>query len=226
MVTIIKIVNTMCFIYILTNQKMRTLLLNTIYVVYSFLLKEIDDGFKRQDEFIHHLVTELFQHKNVKENIVTVTDTNTITDEKPEEKEKEKIEEKFEDKYLQRFKTFKNEYSFTETELELEKQKYDELKKTFVDDKNKAIEEINNKINSFEKLKFVLSNKIGGSLNNITFNDKNHMFGNNIQNGNFFYEVSDDLMYYKDDDTNKIVELKNSYTNIYSSVSTVVPRSS
>ena len=141
MVTIIKIVNTMCFIYILTNPKMRTLLLNTIYVAYSFLLKEIDDGFKRQDEFIHHLVTGLFQHKNSEVNIVTVTDTNTITDEKPEEKEKEKekekIEEKFEDKYLQRFKTFKNEYSFTETELELEKQKYDELKKTFVNDKNK-----------------------------------------------------------------------------------------
>jgi hypothetical protein len=135
---------------------MRTLLLNTIYVVYSFLLKEIDDGFKRQDEFIHHLVTGLFQHKNVKENIVTVTDTITITDEKPEEKEKEKekekVEEKFEDKYLQRFKSFKNKYSFTETELELERQKYDELKRTFTDDKNKAIDEINNKINKIKKI--------------------------------------------------------------------------
>ena len=160
MVTIIKIVNTMCFIYILTNPKTRTLLLNTIYVVYSFLLKEIDDGFKRQDEFIHHLVTGLFQHKNVKENIVTVTDTITITDEKPEEekevkekeKEKEKVEEKFEDKYLQRFKAFKNEYSFTETELELEQQKYNELKKTFIDQKNKLIEEINNKINKIKRI--------------------------------------------------------------------------
>ena len=98
MVTIIKIVNTMCLVYILTNPKTRTLLLNTIYVAYSFLLKEIDDGFKRQDEFIHHLVTGLFQRKNSEVNIVTVTNTNTITDEKPEEKEK--VEEKFEDKYL------------------------------------------------------------------------------------------------------------------------------
>ena len=154
MVTIIKIVNTMCFIYILTNPKMRTLLLNTIYVAYSFLLKEIDDGFKRQDEFIHHLVTGLFQHKNREVNIVTVTNTNTntITDEKPEEKEKEKVEEKFEDKYLQRFKSFKNEYSFTETELALEQQKYDELKTTFINDKNKAIEEINNKINKIKRI--------------------------------------------------------------------------
>jgi hypothetical protein len=154
MVAIIKIVNTMCFIYILTNPKMRTLLLNTIYVAYSFLLKEIDDGFKRQDEFIHHLVTGLFKNRNgeVNTNTVTDTNTNTITDEKPEEKEKEKVEEKFEDKYLQRFKTFKNEYSFTETELELEKQKYDELKKTFVDDKNKLIEEINNKINKIKRI--------------------------------------------------------------------------
>jgi len=154
MVTIIKIVNTMCLVYILTNPKTRTLLLNTIYVAYSFLLKEIDNSFRRQEEFIHHLVTGLFDYKNGKENIVTVTDTNTntITDEKPEEKEKEKVEEKFEDKYLQRFKAFKNEYSFTETELELEQQKYDELKKTFVDDKNKAIEEINNKINKIKRI--------------------------------------------------------------------------
>lgn len=154
MVTIIKIVNTMCLVYILTNPKMRTLLLNTIYVAYSFLLKEIDNSFKRQDEFIHHLVTGLFQHKNSEVNIVTNTDivTNTITDEKPEEKEKEKVEEKFEDKYLQRFKAFKNEYSFTETELALEQQKYDELKTTFINDKNKAIEEINNKINKIKRI--------------------------------------------------------------------------
>ena len=76
MVTIIKIVNTMCFIYILTNPKMRTLLLNTIYVAYSFLLKEIDNSFKRQDEFIHHLVTGLFQRKNSEVNTVTNTVTN------------------------------------------------------------------------------------------------------------------------------------------------------
>ena len=158
MVAIIKIVNTMCLVYILTNPKTRTLLLNTIYVAYSFLLKEIDNSFRRQEEFIYHLVTGLFEYKNGKENIVMVTNTdtitNTITDEKPEEKEKEKekVEEKFEDKYLQRFKAFKNEYSFTETELELEQQKYNELKNTFVDEKNKAIEEINNKINKIKRI--------------------------------------------------------------------------
>ena len=158
MVAIIKIINTMCFIYILTNPKTRTLLLNTIYVAYSFLLKEIDGAFKRQDEFIHHLVTGLFDYRNGQVNTVTNTEenlTNANNDEPiPDKKEEEekKVEEKFEDKYLQRFKAFKNEYSFTETELEIEKQKYEELKKTFANEKNKAIEEINNKINKIKRI--------------------------------------------------------------------------
>ena len=184
MVTIIKIVNTMCLVYILTNPKTRTLLLNTIYVAYSFLLKEIDDGFKRQDEFIHHLVTGLFQRKNSEVNIVTVT--NTITDEKPEEKEK--VEEKFEDKYLQRFKAFKNEYSFTETELELEKQKYDELKKTFVDDKNKAIEEINNKINKIKRIISCVVFDENGDLLDVTKDGIQRL----IKYFNIEYEYNDD----------------------------------
>ena len=152
MVAIIKIVNTMCLVYILTNKKTRTLLLNTIYVAYSFLLKEIDNSFRRQEEFIHHLVTGLFEYKNGK---VIVTNTEVVegkVEGKVEEKVEEKLEEKFEEKYLQRFKAFKNEYLFTETELELEQQKYEELKKTFTDDKNKAIDEINNKINKIKRI--------------------------------------------------------------------------
>jgi hypothetical protein len=165
---------------------MRTLLLNTIYVVYSFLLKEIDDGFKRQDEFIHHLVTGLFQRKNSEVNTVTDTNTITNTDEKPEKKEK--VEEKFEDKYLQRFKSFKNEYSFTETELELEKQKYDELKKTFVDDKNKAIEEINNKINKIKKIISCVVFDENGDLLDVTKDGIQRL----IKYFNIEYEYNDD----------------------------------
>ena len=73
MVAIIKIVNTMCLVYILTNPKTRTLLLNTIYVAYSFLLKEIDNSFRRQEEFIYHLVTGLFEYKklSLKRTILT-----------------------------------------------------------------------------------------------------------------------------------------------------------
>ena len=170
MVAIIKIINTMCFIYILTNSKSRTMLLNTIYVVYSFLLKEIDDSFKRQDDVIKHLVVGLFRYGNGEEYIVTndislpreerlVTNTDEKTDEtldkKEEEskkKEEERVEEKFEDKYLQRFKGFKNEYSFTENELELQQQKYDDLKKTFDKEKNKVTEEITNKINKIKRI--------------------------------------------------------------------------
>ena len=110
MVAIIKIVNTMCFIYILTNKKTRTLLLNTIYVAYSFLLKEIDNSFRRQEEFIHHLVTGLFEYKNGK---VIVTNTEVVegkVEGKVEEKVEEKLEEKFEEKYLQRFKAINTEY--------------------------------------------------------------------------------------------------------------------
>ncbi len=118
----------------------------------------MDKSFARQDEFIKHLVEGIFQPNNSKiiEDITEKNQDQKVVEEKTEEKIEEnigdKVEEKFEDKYLQKFKSFKNEYVFTDVELELQQQKYSELKNTFDKEKNKAIEDINNKINKIKRI--------------------------------------------------------------------------
>lgn len=159
MASIIKVVNTICFLYVLTNPKMRSVLFQTLHRIYVFFQMEMDKSFARQDEFIKYLVESIFQHhKNVK-NIEDNTENNQEqmkveekVEDKAEEKVKDKVEEKFEDKYLQKFKSFKNEYVFTDVELELQQQKYSELKNTFDKEKNKAIEDINIKINKIKRI--------------------------------------------------------------------------
>ena len=166
MTSIIKVINTICFLYVLTNPKMRSVLFQTLHRIYVFFQMEMDKSFARQDEFIKHLVEDLFQPN--KSKIIENNKEQTAVDEKindkiddkiddnvgdkVEENIGDKVEEKFEDKYLQKFKSFKNEYVFTDVELELQEQKYSELKKTFDKEKNKAIEDINNKINKIKRI--------------------------------------------------------------------------
>jgi len=119
---------------------------------------EMDKSFARQDEFIKHLVEDIFQPnkskiiENNQEQIAVEEKINDKIDDNVGDKVEEKAEEKFEDKYLQKFKSFKNEYVFTDVELELQEQKYSELKKTFDKEKNKAIEDINNKIHKIKRI--------------------------------------------------------------------------
>ncbi len=158
MASIIKVINTICFLYVLTNPKMRSVLFQTLHRIYVFFQMEMDKSFARQDEFIKHLVEGIFQPNNSKiiEDITEKNQDQKVVEEKTEEKIEEnigdKVEEKFEDKYLQKFKSFKNEYVFTDVELELQQQKYSELKNTFDKEKNKAIEDINNKINKIKRI--------------------------------------------------------------------------
>ena len=143
MTNIINYINTLCLIYIITNPKTRGVLLTTINRLYAFLLKVIDDEFKRHENFIKKLVEDLkeptFLNEVLKNEVLVV-------------KEEVKEEVKFEDKYLQKFKTFINEYSFTEDENQLEKQKFDELRETFINNKTKEIDEITRKINKLQKI--------------------------------------------------------------------------
>ena len=154
MTNIINYINTLCLIYIITNPKTRGVLLTTINRLYAFLLKVIDDEFKRHDNFIKKLVEDLKESTFVNEVINEIE--KEILLEKEEELVKEEVnvvkEVKFEDKYLQKFKTFINEYSFTEDEKQLEKQKFDELRQTFINNKTKEIDEITRKINKLQKI--------------------------------------------------------------------------
>ncbi len=162
MASIIKVINTICFLYVLSNPKMRSVLFQTLHRIYVFFQMEMDKSFARQDEFIKHLVEGIFQPNNSKiiediteknqEQIAVEEKINDKIDDNVGDKVEEKIEEKFEDKYLQKFKSFKNEYVFTDVELELQQQKYSELKNTFDKEKNKAIEDINNKINKIKRI--------------------------------------------------------------------------
>ena len=161
MTNIINYINTLCLIYIITNPRTRGVLLTTINRLYAFLLKVIDDEFKRHENFIKKLVEDLKEPivlNEVKTEVLVEKEKEIILEEDKEVKEDEVIKEvvekevKFEDKYLQKFKTFINEYSFTEDEKQLEKQKFDELRNTFITNKTKEIDEITRKINKLQKI--------------------------------------------------------------------------
>ena len=168
MVNIIKIINTACLLYILTNDKTRNILLTTIQNIYAFLLKEIDDGFKRQDEFIEYLVKGF---KKGKPTVLAVEEA-TSSDSVEAVVEEIKKEDKFDDKYLQKFKAFKNEYSFTTDELQLEQQKYDELKATFVKNKMKEVEYITSKITKLQRIVDCVTFDENGTMTDVSENGK------------------------------------------------------
>jgi hypothetical protein len=63
-----------------------------------------------------------------------------------------KVEIKFEDKYMTSFKSFSNEYFFTEDELRLKNDKFHELKAEYLANKNKEIDNLNNLILETNKI--------------------------------------------------------------------------
>ena len=155
MENILTYVNTLFFIYLLTNTGTRNFIVTNLKIFGYFLLKEIDDGFKRQDEFLEFLVT--IGEPKALINDVLVEESQVITEALIEPKEEPVIEEpvkavKFEDKYLQKFKAFKNEYSFTTDELQTEQQKYTELKTEFIKNKTKSVEDLTWKITKLKRI--------------------------------------------------------------------------
>lgn len=150
MITILKIVNTLFLIYLFANDKTRTEIIINIKKLGCFLMREIDDGFKRQDEFLEFLVT--IGEPKALINDVLVEESKVITEALIEPKEEPKVEVKFEDKYLQKFKAFKNEYSFTTDELQTEQQKYTELKTEFIKNKTKSVEDLTWKITKLKRI--------------------------------------------------------------------------
>ena len=101
----------------------------------------------KQDYFLEFLVT--IGDPKALINDVLVEESKVITEALIEEPVKAV---KFEDKYLQKFKAFKNEYSFTTDELQTEQQKYTELKTEFIKNKTKSVEDLTWKITKLKRI--------------------------------------------------------------------------
>jgi hypothetical protein len=147
MENIVTYVNTLFFIYLLANSGTRNFILTNLKIIGYFLSKEIDDSFRRQDEFLEFLLLN-------REPLVTEALINEVVDvvDEPLLTVEPKVVVKFEDKYLDKFKAFKNEYSFTTYELQIEQQKYTELKTEFIKNKTKATEDLTWKITKLKRI--------------------------------------------------------------------------
>jgi hypothetical protein len=152
-------------------------------------LKGIDDIFKRQEDFLEYLITGLKKNEN---DALLVAEEPKEKAEEPKEKveepkekveepkekveqTKEKVEEKFEDKYLVKFKAFKNEYSFTMDELQMEQQKYDELKAVFMNNKTKESDVLTRKINKIQRIFDCVTFDENGSMTEVSQEGTTHL---------------------------------------------------
>lgn len=171
MENIIKYVNTLFLVYLFANPGTRNIIIMNLKIFGCFFLKKIDNMFKRQDDFLEYLVTGV-----KKDEIDSLFIEETNVEEKAEEpkveepkvEEVKKVEEKFEDKYLTKFKAFKNEYSFTSDELQMEQQKYNELKAEFVNKKTKEIDMVTSKINKIQRIFDCVTFDENGSMTDIS----------------------------------------------------------
>jgi hypothetical protein len=89
-------------------------------------------------DILNKIYTFLYVDKLLLEDVLIDTDitTNTVV---------QKII-KYEDKYTEKFKIFRNEYTFTENELELEQQEFEKIKLLYEKERNTDIEIITTKL--------------------------------------------------------------------------------
>jgi hypothetical protein len=79
----------------------------------------------------------------------------------------EKVVEKYEDKYLQKYKLFSNEYSFSDEELKLEKEKYEEYKKNSIfEAENFGFDVIEETELIIKAKEYVINEKLNNLINN------------------------------------------------------------
>ena len=97
MENIVKYVNTLFLVYLLANPGTRSIIIMNLKILSCFLLKGIDDIFKRQEDFLEYLVTGV-----KKDGVYTLLVEEEPKADKVEEKVEEpkaeevnKVEEKF-----------------------------------------------------------------------------------------------------------------------------------
>jgi len=110
------------------------------YILNGELLYE--DVFDLDEDNIYQIVNDDQTKNEIKDD-----PKKEVNDEK-----ETKEEVKFEDKYLVKFKTFSNEYFFTEEEVRLKSEKYDQLKSEFEANKSKKMDELKTFILQTQKI--------------------------------------------------------------------------
>jgi hypothetical protein len=124
------------FVFLFSNIKTR----EKMSELFNQFLKYLDNVFERQ-------IGEIYNKKTNE-----ILDYHMKIEDKEEEKEELKKEIKFEDKYLEKFKSFQNEYYFTEEEKLAEQQKYTELLNIFNKDKDRGVKETGDKIDKIQSI--------------------------------------------------------------------------
>jgi X-linked retinitis pigmentosa GTPase regulator len=116
------------------------------------LIEDISIDSKEIKEVKQEESKEEVKEEESKDNVKQEESKENVKEEESKEnvkeESKEKVkEEKFEDKYLKKFKSFTNEYVFTDDENALRITKYDELKKDFLKTQELGLKETIDKIN-------------------------------------------------------------------------------
>jgi hypothetical protein len=124
---------------------MYNILLNILFTFGStltiyFFLNKIDW------DVLNKIYTFLYVDKLLLEDILLDTEIST------EISTVNKVETKYEDKYTEKFKNFRNEYIFTEFELELEQQELEKIKLLYEEEKNNNIQTITSQLKKINNI--------------------------------------------------------------------------
>jgi hypothetical protein len=136
------LIRLLLLIFLFSNGTTRAKMSN----LFRDFCKIMDDVFQRQ---IGHLYNVRCIDEDDDKPMTIDDNKDKIQDNEGKNEEKPKVEKKeikFEDKYLEKYKAFKNEYSFTEEEKLQEEQKYIELQNIFNKEKEKGLKETGDKL--------------------------------------------------------------------------------
>lgn len=136
------LIRLLLLIFLFSNGTTRAKMSN----LFRDFCKLMDDVFQRQ---IGHLYNVRCIDEDDDKPMTIDDNKDKIQDNEGKNEEKPKVEKKeikFEDKYLEKYKAFKNEYSFTEEEKLQEEQKYIELQNIFNKEKEKGLKETGDKL--------------------------------------------------------------------------------
>ena len=145
------IIKMLLIIFLLTNNTAKNNTKDLIHQFFKMIHDWIEDKLNKP-QLIEDVLLDSKEIKEVKEEETKVEETKedeTKEETKVEEAKKEetKVEEKFEDKYLKKFKSFTNEYVFTDDENASRIAKYDELKMDFLKTQELGLKETTSKQN-------------------------------------------------------------------------------
>ena len=112
-----------------------------------------------------YVINQINYYLTTDNNILKIIEDDNLVIQ--EEKIEEKVIEKYEDKYLQKYKLFPNEYHFSDEELKLEQEKYEEYKKTSIFEEEEFNFDLTNEDELIKRAKdYVINEKLNNLINN------------------------------------------------------------